>query len=526
MTDGREGGQSDGGRRPHPIYNWLSLTGLAIAACNATALVFFVLVGVVSRESGYVSLTLLPPLVGGMLGLCLALAGLIRERWRQKHGRHSTFLGTWVLDPLGFLRGVGLGVVTLGLMVATLGLLVAGAGSLALSNYSESNSFCGLTCHHVMGPEATAYEDSPHSRIACVECHVGPGGDSYLRSKIGGLGRLWAVATDSIERPIPTPIRDRRTSREMCESCHTPDRFIGYKTISHSYFLSGEESNPLRMLMLVKVGGGGAGGGAEAGGESDNGLLQGSGIHYHMLTTRTIEYGARDPKRQDIAWVRVTDRDGTVREYAKNGKLTDAERSSLEVRTMECVDCHSRPAHSFESPVKSVNAALAAGAISSEIPRVKEASVRALDGDYPTTAAAMEGIAESIREFYEEEDSEVLEEHSEAIEKSVQTLKGIYRRTIFPEMKAKWSTHPDNIGHRDFPGCFRCHNDEMVDNNGKTVFTDCTKCHAILAQGEKAIAASARIDTGQPFVHPEDFEVVDEFMECTECHSGGGSVYE
>jgi len=517
MTEGAQGGPEDGGRRPNPIYNWLSLTGVVLAAINVTALAFFVLVSVVSRESGYGGLTLLPLLAGGLLGLGLVLAGFTRERWRQTHGRHSSFLGSWVLHPLGFLRGTGLGVATLGIMIATLGLLVAGAGSFAVVEYSESNAFCGQTCHQVMNPEATVYEDSPHSRIACVECHVGPGGDSYLRAKIGGLRQLWAVATGNIERPIHTPIRGRRPSREMCESCHSPDRFIGLKTISNSYYLSGEESSPQKLLMLVNVGGG----------TSGNGLLKGSGIHYHMLTAKKVEFVARDEQRQDIAWVRVTDPDGGVREFAKkDAPLSDAEHSSLEVRTMECVDCHSRPAHRFQSPVRSVNAALAAGAISSKIPRVKEASVRALDGDYPTDAAAMEGIAASVRGFYEEEQSEVLEEHSEEIEKSVQTLKGIYRGTIFPEMKAKWSAHPNNIGHLDSPGCFRCHNEEMIDKNGKTVSTDCTTCHAILAQGEEVIAESAKIDTGQPFVHPPDSEVMEEFTQCTECHSGGGSVYE
>ena len=517
MTEGEQGGAEGDERRPHPFYNWLSLTGLALAACNVTALAFFVLVGVFARESGYGGLTLLPLVGGGLLGLGLALAGFIREQWRQKHGRHSSFLGSWVLHPLGFVRGTGLGVATLGLMIVTLALLVAGASFFALTEYSESNAFCGQTCHQVMSPEATVYENSPHSRIACVECHVGPGTDSYVRAKIGGLRQLWAVATGNIERPIHTPIRNRRPSREMCESCHTPDRFVGFKTASHSYYLSGEESSPVKLLMLVNVGGGG----------SEDTLLKGSGIHYHMLTAQKVEYGARDEQRQDIAWVHVTDQDGTVREYArKDEPPSDDERSSLEVRTMECVDCHSRPAHRFESAARSVNEALAAGAISSEIPRVKEASVRALDGDYATTAAAMEGIGESVRKFYEEEQSEVLEEQSGEIEKSVETLKEIYGRTIFPEMSAKWSAHPDNIGHLESPGCFRCHNDAMVDKNGEAVPTECTRCHAILAQGDEMIEESAKLDTGQPFVHPPDSEVMEEFAQCTECHSGGASVYE
>jgi len=93
-------------------------------------------------------------------------------------------------------------------------------------------------------------------------------------------------------------------------------------------------------------------------------------------------------------------------------------------------------------------------------------------------------------------------------------------------MKADWSAHPDNIGHRDAPGCFRCHNDEMESAQGDTIFTDCTKCHAILAQGEQVIEARADFQNGQVFVHPDDEEDFDEFTLCTDCHDGGFGAYE
>lgn len=516
MTGDSTGRSSGGGRPPHPIYNWLSVTGLFLAACGMTTVVFFLLVGLVSRESGYGGLMAVPPLAVALLGVLVTLAGWLRERWRQKHGRHSSFLGTWVFRPFAFLRGAGLGMATVVVMAGTLIVLGAGVGSLAVVEYSESNSFCGNTCHEVMSPEATAHADSAHSRVACVECHVGEGGDSYLRAKLGGLRQVWAVATGRIDRPIHTPIRNRRPSREMCESCHAPDRLIGYQTSDHRYYVSGEETRPLKLLMLAKVGGGRA-----------DGANGGAGIHYHMLTANKVEYIARDEKRQDIAWVRSIDRDGEIKEYAKKGSpLADGERAALETRTMECVDCHSRPAHRFESPVDSMNAALAAGLVSSKLPRIKEAGVRALDGGYETTDAAMTGIAAHIRAFYEEEQPKVLQEHPEAIEQSIEALRGIYRRTIFPEMKAGWDAHADNIGHLDSPGCFRCHNDEMVDREGETILTDCTGCHTILAQGETVIESSTEIDTGQPFVHPEDSETIDEYTDCTECHSGGAKVYE
>jgi len=242
MTEGEQGGAEGDERRPHPFYNWLSLAGLALAACNVTALAFFVLVGIFARESGYGGLTLLPLVGGGLLGLGLA-AGRLHPGTMAAEAR-AAFELSWELGaPSSRLRprnrsrrGHP------GAHDRDPGPARGGCSFFALTEYSESNAFCGQTCHQVMSPEATVYENSPHSRIACVECHVGPGTDSYVRAKIGGLRQLLAVATGNIERPIHTPIRNRRPSREMCESCHTPDRFVGFKTASHSYYLSGRRA--------------------------------------------------------------------------------------------------------------------------------------------------------------------------------------------------------------------------------------------------------------------------------------------
>jgi len=125
-----------------------------------------------------------------------------------------------------------------------------------------------------------------------------------------------------------------------------------------------------------------------------------------------------------------------------------------------------------------------------------------------------------------EESPEVLEQDGAEIDRGLETLRAIYRRTIFPQMKAAGSAHPDNLGHRDSPGCFRCRDDEPVDEEGDAIFTDCTRCHAILVQGGEAIADSTGIDEGRPFVHPEDSETFEELTLRTDCHTGGAGLYE
>lgn len=503
-------------KTPHPIYNWMSVIGSAIAAAALTTTIFLVALGMLSGDGGgYGGLLLIFPVAFTGLSLVLVLAGYLRERRRQKRGVHSSFFERTVVDPFHIVTQTGLIIILASLAVGTFLLLGAGAGGMAVIEYSESNEFCGQMCHQVMGPEDTAYHGSPHAQIDCVECHVGSGGDSYLRAKIGGLRQLYALATDHVTRPIPTPIHPRRSSDEMCGSCHNRDRFIGYKAVNRIYFLNGDDLPPVHVGMLMKVGGG------------KGGLMPGGGIHYHMLIAKKVEYIARDEQRQEIAWVGVEREDGKLKEYSNDdAPLTDEEKASFPVRVMECVDCHSRPAHKFQSPSDSVNQAMALGAISHEIPNIKEAAVRALDGHYDTTPEAIAGIDENLRAYYEEQDEDVLKSHAAEIDETVAALRVIYQSTIFPEMKADWRAHPDNLGHRDFPGCFRCHNDTMLDEDGEALFSDCISCHAVLAQDNTVIRTIADLDTGRDFKHPEDGESFEEFTLCSECHTGGSELYD
>lgn len=515
-NDVANGEPNDTPESAHPIYNWMSVIGAAHAAVGATATVFFLAIDMFTGEAtGYAGLVLIPPTLLFLVGCGFVAGGWLRESRRQQRGERSSFFDQSVLDPSYFVRRIGPTAVVLGTSLATLVLLVAGAGSVAVIEFSESNRFCSDVCHDVMGPEATAHGMMAHSQVACVDCHVSAGAEGFLEAKIGGLRQLWAVATGTMQRPIPTPIHSSSISRELCERCHSQDRNLGYKALTRSYFLNGMEDSPVELAMMVKVGG------------ATSGLIPGGGIHYHMLVAETVEFIARDPQRQDIAWIRVTGADGAVREFQnEDTPLTDNEKATLEIRAMECVDCHSRPAHAFRSPTDTVNEALQLKHLPRNLAYIKEAGVRALDGNYDSVDAAMAGIEVAMREYYESEDPDVLEERSDDIAGATEVLRAIYRKTIFPAMKADWTTHPNNIGHRDSPGCFRCHNDEMVDRDGNAIFTDCTRCHAILAQDTEAIRTMAQFEEGMGFIHPEDGESFEEFALCSDCHTGGKELYE
>ena len=71
----------------------------------------------------------------------------------------------------------------------------------------ETKSFCGQSCH-IMEPEWTAYQFAPHAEVACVDCHIGEGAESFVAAKLNGTMQLIEVIFDSYPRPVPTPVHN------------------------------------------------------------------------------------------------------------------------------------------------------------------------------------------------------------------------------------------------------------------------------------------------------------------------------
>jgi NapC/NirT cytochrome c family, N-terminal region len=333
--------------------------------------------------------------------------------------------------------------------------------------YMDSVQFCGVTCHTVMKPEFTAYQDSAHSRVACVQCHIGAGATWFAKSKLSGTRQLFAVAFNTHSRPIPSPVKELRPARDTCETCHWPEKFHGDK-LRHVYEYAEDEKNTESSTsLLVHVGGG----------SERLGIAQ--GIHWHMNVANQVEYIATDDKRQVIPWVRVKDRVGKVREYRADG-ITEEQLANGERRTMDCMDCHNRPSHAIAgTPERAVNELMARGDIPKTLPFIRRESVKALKVEYPSQDAAEREIARTLREFYRSTDPKTYMGSRQDVEKAVQATTAIYRRNVFPEMKVQFGTYPNNIGHMDFPGCFRCHDDNHKSQEGKTISQDCETCHKV-----------------------------------------------
>ena len=363
-------------------------------------------------------------------------------------------------------------------------LMLAGAVSIVflmvgvyqMIEFMDSTAFCGRLCHQVMNPEYTMHQVSPHSQVPCAECHVGRGADYLVRSKLSGIPLIFITALGTYDRPIPTPVKNLRPARDICEQCHQPGRFSGDLVRVHTTYKTDEQNTKQIDSRILRIGAGA------------QGIAQ--GIHWHIGAN--VWYLAMDEKRQEIGWVGVqNDTNELVTEYIDPNKAaelihTESQRIEKEKRLMDCLDCHTRITHIFESPETLIDTAFDHGKIDSSIPFIKREGMKALD---PVNSSLAEAYAkvEAIRDFYATSYPAIYVAQGRAIEDAIAQLKEMARLTTFPEMNVSWKTYIDNIGHLKSPGCFRCHGKlEAISglNQGKILSADCTLCHYVLPEAK------------------------------------------
>jgi hypothetical protein len=433
-------------------------------------------------------------------GLLLIVAGALLERRRRRRIAAGEIPRHPVID---FNVDRHRMVFVVGGTVTFLFFLVSAVGTYRTYHFTESVEFCGQTCHTVMEPEFTAYQGSPHARVACVQCHIGPGAGWFVQSKLSGAYQVYATLRDIYPRPIPTPIENLRPAQETCEQCHWPSKFFGNVERVNDHFFSDSANTQWTIRLLMKIGGG------------DPEFGRAGGIHWHMNIAIRVEYIATDSARQVIPWVRVTDRDGNVTVYeSQSAPLPPEEQASHEVRQMDCIDCHNRPSHIYNAPARAVNLAMSTGRISPQLPYIKRTATALLTAEYETTEQALAAIGDSLRaELGGSADPALLEQ-------AVAAVHTIYRNNFFPAMKVNWRAYPSNLGHTLFPGCHRCHDGQHVSGSGRVITRDCNACHVIIAQGNGP-AAETLTPAGLEFQHPIDIGDLWKVANCAECHTGG-----
>ena len=352
-------------------------------------------------------------------------------------------------------------------------LIIAGQLSYGAVNYMDSVEFCGQTCHTVMEPEFTAYQNSPHSRVECVKCHIGPGAGWFVRSKLSGVGQVIAVTLNNYPRPIPTPVHNLRPARETCETCHYPQKYGGERLRVISNYAEDESNTLTKTVLMMHIGGG---------------APLNSGIHgVHVGKGVRMRYLPADESRQTIPVVERSAADGTITRFvaadAKPGALKDANDPS-KWRVMDCMDCHNRPSHTYQMPERAMNQAIAGGEIPASVPWVKKHGLEVLKASYSSGNDASNRLPEAFAKIYRDRHPGIYAAKRTDIDKAAKGILTVFRRNVFPEMRVQWGGYPNNLGHTDFPGCFRCHDDNHASPSGGKVSQDCNSCHGLLAMDE------------------------------------------
>ena len=492
---------------PSLVRNWVSLAGFGLIALALAYTLFAVMVTFLGIEPnpyfGLLVYILFPSIA--LAGLVLVPIGALLERRRRRKVAPGQIPAYPRID-LNLVTARQSLFVLLGVSGIFLTLIVA--ATFRAYEFTDSISFCGELCHTPMRPEFVAYEDSAHARVPCVSCHVGPGASWYVRSKFSGAYQVYAVLSNAYPRPIPTPIRALRPVREACERCHWPQKFYGAQLKVFTHFASDEKNTPQVIQMLINTGGGSA----ETG--------RATGIHWHMAISNKVLFVAKDKQQQNIPWVRMETEDGRVTEYFSKADPVDPKQiEGMEKHLVECVTCHSRPSHTFRPPDRAVDEAFIAGGLDSSLPSLKEQAVKVLSGSYSSTEAAAQGIATGLDAFYHNHYAQLYGQKGPRIKQAIATVQSIYKNNFFPAMKADWRTHPDNIGHFYYPGCFRCHDGQHVSPDGRVLPNECETCHTFLAG--RSATASAGANGNVPFKHPIDFSAL-AGQQCSDCHGGGG----
>ncbi len=494
---------------PSSIKNWVSISGAVLAFFNLVSIFLLTLLSYFFGFGGsYIGLFIYIILPGFMvIGLILIPIGMRLRRRKMK--RTETEQGTKSWPLLDFNDIATRNAAFLFVVGSVFLLVISSIGSYEAFHYTESVEFCGKLCHKVMEPEYTTFHGSAHERVACVECHVGSGADWYVKSKLSGLYQVYSVLAKKYPTPIPTPIHNLRPAQETCEQCHWPEKFYDYKFREKHSFLSDEQNTEHIIKMQIKT----------SSKMTKNGFV--AGIHQHIDPKVKIEYKATSPNRQEIPWVKYTNMETGESQVFTDSEstLSEAQFDLLETRTMDCLDCHNRPSHNFNAPQNFIDQLMYDGEIPKTLPEIKLIAMIVLNQEYPTRDTAFLSIKNQVTDWYKTSFPEIWNDKAGDIEKAINGIQKGYANNIFPAMKVTWSAYPNNIGHMESDGCYRCHNDRHATGEGKTISRDCNLCHNILAQGTPGNMQYS--DSFEPlqFEHPVDVDLAWQTESCSMCHA-------
>jgi nitrate/TMAO reductase-like tetraheme cytochrome c subunit len=458
--------------------NWITLLGSIVTTTSAAAMLTIGIAMLLSVDTDQykaaLALLVFPSLF--VLGLVVVALGYFVQRLRLRSK------GSSVPDPLGDAVRSALSddrvrrQIVFVAVATVANVAIVAVAATAATSYMNTPAFCGTLCHSVMQPEYDTYRESPHSRVDCVTCHIGPGASWAVKAKVDGLRQVLGVLTGNYSRPIPSPVAELRPARDTCEQCHWPAKFHGNSVAFRSHYANDEDNTQSTTALLLKIGG------------RDDRTGQFHGIHWHVSPDTEIRYEPLDERREKIGKVQVYSKGELVSEYLPAQPATGP---SQEPRIMDCIDCHNRPTHVYDlNPSLAVDRLFDSGDLDKAVPFLHEvataALTRAADAKIDRASADawfMDQMAALYREGHPDKSVS-----DEALASAAASVAKLYRLNVYPDMGLTFGAHFNHLGHRgedkDRRGCFRCHDDEHATGDGKKISQDCELCHGFLAMDE------------------------------------------
>jgi hypothetical protein len=438
----------------HPV----AMAGAVITTVSAVVFIGLAIAAVMGMFSNpYAGLVVFVVVPGVFLvGLLLIpIGGSLERRWLRRHPDEVVDWPVVDLRKPSVRRTIFLiiGLTAVNVVIVSL----AGYGGV---HWMESPQFCGQACHAPMHPQFTAWQASTHSRIACVNCHVGEGARGFLRAKLAGVRQLAHVVTAKYPRPVPVWVdMPPGAQAQTCVGCHQPHRTTGDVIRLVREYADDEANSETITILQMHVG---------------TASSSGRSIHWHADPSVRVDFAATDETRQTIPYVRVTRADGSVKEYRAEGVPAQPPAESVRM-TMDCTDCHNTVGHPIApTPEKAVDGAIADGLLNRKLPFARREAVRLMTASHANEDEAVRAIERELRSFYESRSGGV---DPQTVAQAIAATQKVYRDNIFPWMKVTWGTYPNNKGHVTSNGCFRCHDDSHQASDGSKISADCEYCH-------------------------------------------------
>jgi NapC/NirT cytochrome c family, N-terminal region len=446
-------------RRNRPLIDaltghWVGMTGTALVTLAGFSWLFLLPIHAGGAGNPYIGLFafVILPLIF-FTGLVLIPIGAALGRRRVERGLAVA------VDRGEAWRRAGIFFV----VMTAANLVIGSQLSYRAVEHMDGVQFCGQTCH-VMKPEFTAHRRPPHAAVACVSCHVAPGASGFVKSKMAGTRQLVAVILNNFPRPIESAMESDRlvSSGETCEQCHQRNRPMSPRLRVIAKYKDDEPNTPAQTFLMVMV----------------------DKIHSaHLAPGVATRYAAADKKRQTIPWVEHRDSSGAIRTYLASD-IKPEQAAKMPKFEMQCVDCHNRAAHSFEVADRAVDEAIASGRIPADLPFVKKTGLALTQAAYANAEDAAAKIDAQLTDFYRQTYPDIFSKRANDIHATAKALATIYNRNVFRDLKVTWGTYPDNSGHADYPGCFRCHDGSHITKTSESITQDCAACHNVIAVDE------------------------------------------